>query len=241
MKTIISGTNLLAIGAHPDDIEFGMGGVLLKEVSEGAQLSIVITSKGEAGSSGTPNQREAEARSAAATLKATERLTFLDFGGDGQQVASAQNTIALARIIRETKPSMVFAPIPLPNQHPDHLVVGEVARNACRLARFGGLSPLKALPVHAVDSLWFYSLTASSDASLSSAVLVDISIVVELWKELMECHRTQISSRNYLDLQLARARQLGLMAGCPYAMALWPNDPPVLQRIGLLNRTARGF
>jgi len=232
---------ILAIGAHPDDIEFGMGGVLLKELAAGSAISLVITSKGEAGSSGTPDVREVEAQTAARLLGADNRLTFLDFGGDGQQVASPENAIKLARIIRESKPSLVFAPVPVANQHPDHLAVGTAARNACRLARFGGLAPLKTLPPHTVDSLWFYSLSTSSESSLASAVLIDISEVVESWKSLMSCHHSQVSSRNYIDLQITRARQLGLMAGCAYAMALWPNDPPVLQHISELKRTARGF
>jgi len=234
-------TKLLAIGAHPDDIEFGLGGVLLKELAAGSEISLIITSKGEAGSSGTPDVREVEALTAARLLGAGDRLTFLDFGGDGQQVASPENAIAIARLIREVRPSLVFAPYPFPNQHPDHFAVGTATRNACRLARFGGLAPLKTRSKHAIDSLWFYSLTMSSDAVISSAVLIDISEVVDSWKALMACHHTQVSSRNYIDLQVTRASQLGHMAGCEYAMALWPNDPPVLQHINTLTRAARGF
>lgn len=241
MKKESSLNKLLAVGAHPDDIEFGLGGVLLKEWSAGAEISLVVTSRGESGSSGTPDVREAEARAAATLLGAAGRLTFLDFGGDGQQVASPENAMALARIIREFKPSMVFAPAPVSNQHPDHVAVGVATRNACRLARFGGLAPLKSWLPHAIGSLWFYSLSASSDASRTSAILVDISSVVDSWKELMACHESQVTSRDYVDLQIARARQLGLSAGCEYAMALWPNDPPVLQHIDVLARTARGF
>ncbi|HMP89473.1 MAG TPA: PIG-L family deacetylase [Kiritimatiellia bacterium] len=241
MEHVRKPIQLLAIGAHPDDIEFGMGGVLLKERDAGAELSLVITSKGESGTSGTPALREAEARAAASMLGAADRMTFLDFGGDGQQEATPGNALALARIIRDIRPSMVFAPVPLPNQHPDHVAVGTIARNACRLARFGGLAPLKPLPLHKIDSLWFYSLSSSSDAAISSAVLVDISNVMEEWKTLMACHHTQVTSRDYLDLQISRARQLGLMAGCEYASALWPGDPPVVEHISDFNRTARGF
>lgn len=241
MTSVSSSSKLLAIGAHPDDLEFGMGGILLKEHAQGRELTLVITSKGESGSKGTPGQREQEARAAAGQLGAAERLNFLDSGGDGQQVASPDNALAIARIVRDVRPTMVFAPIPLPNQHPDHIAVGTATRNACRQARYGGLDPLKDLPKHAVDSLWFYSLSTTTDASLSTAVLVDISDVVDSWRTLMACHESQVSSLNYLDLQLSRARNLGLMAGCDYAMALWPNDPPVLQHIHSLSRTARGF
>jgi LmbE family N-acetylglucosaminyl deacetylase len=241
MKSDSGSCKLLAIGAHPDDLEFGMGGILLKEYAQGCEITLAITSRGESGSSGTSAQRELEARSAAGQLGAAERLNFLDFGGDGQQVASPDNALQIARIIRDVRPSMVFAPISLPNQHPDHIAVGTATRNACRQARYGGLGPLKDLAPHAVDSLWFYSLSTTTDASLSSAVLIDVSDVVESWKALMACHQSQVSNLDYLDLQLSRARHLGLTAGCDYASPLWPNDPPVLQHIHGLTQTARGF
>jgi len=240
MKTETDKIRLLVVGAHPDDIEFGMGGVLLKEVAGGAEVSIVITSKGESGTSGTPEIRERETRAAADQLGASDRTTFLHFGGDGQQEATPENAIALARIIREVRPSMVFAPLPQPNQHPDHVAVGTAVRNACRLARYGGLAPLKEHPLHKVDSLWFYSLSAATETP-PSPVLIDISGVVDEWKKLMACHQTQVTSRGYIDLQLARARQFGLQAGCDYATALWPSDPPVLDRVSDLPRAARGF
>ncbi len=241
MNTHSSPPSLLAVGAHPDDLEFGMGGVLIKQKRAGIQLSLVLTSKGESGSSGAPDIRVREACVAARFLGVEDRLSFLDFGGDGRQRAAVENTIALAQVMRETRPSMVFAPDPSPNQHPDHAVVGAITRDACRLARYGGIPELKDTPAHAVDSLWFYAISPHPDRDLAAAVLVDISDAYEDWKALMGCHQTQVSSRKYMDLQVARARQLGLLAGCEYATALWPNDPPVVGDIRVLSRTARAF
>ncbi len=232
---------ILAIGAHPDDLEFGVGGVLLTELAAGSALSLAITSRGESSSHGTPEQRVAEATSAADQLDCADRLTVLDFGGDGQQTASPENAVQLARLIRATKPSIVLAPLPEPNQHPDHSVVGHATRDACRLARYDGLEALRDTPPHTIDSLWFYAITPSPERSLTGAILVDISAVVDAWRQLMAYHQSQTSARHYVDLQLARARQLGLLAGCEYATALWPNDPPVLTTLAPLSRTARGF
>ncbi|MDQ8194172.1 PIG-L family deacetylase [Coraliomargarita sp. SDUM461004] len=232
---------LLAIGAHPDDLEFGMGAVLLKEFAQGTEIAMVVTSKGEAGSAGTPVIREAETRAAAKMLGASERLSFLDFGGDGLQTASPENSVQLARIIREFRPDIICAPSLSTNQHPDHCAVGNAARNACRLARYGGLAALAGLPSHSVSSLWFYSITAHEDNPLSTATLIDVSEMAESWQQLMACHASQVSQRAYIELQLSRAQQLGSMAGCKYAMALWPNDPPVIQTLGQLQRTARAF
>lgn len=241
MKTHSSPLRILAIGAHPDDLEFGMGGVLLNEQARGGELSLVITSKGEAASHGTSAEREVEALAAAAQLGARDRLTFLDFGGDGQQTASPENALALARVIRRVQPAIVFAPTPCGNQHPDHAAVGAAARDACRLARYAGLDGMRDLAAHAVGSLWFYAVTPTAGGDFSGAVLIDVSEVVETWKTLMACHQTQVSKRHYVELQLARARQLGLLAGCDYATALWPNDPPVLDQMQPVARAARAF
>lgn len=229
---------ILAVGAHPDDIEFGCGGVLLNETVAGAEITLAITSRGEAGSSGTPTEREAESRAAAEMLGAATRLSFLDFGGDGQQRDCPENAIQLAQLIRKCKPAIVLAPVPESNQHPDHSVVGAVARNACRLARYGGLKSLSDLAPHEIGSLWFYAIGPTTK---DGAIYVDISPVAEQWKMLMACHATQLKSRNYLDLQFARARQAGLLAVCEYAQALWPNDPPVVDRLSRLPRGARAF
>lgn len=232
---------ILAVGAHPDDIEFGAGGILLQEHDAGAEIFMVVTSKGESGSYGTPEIRVAETTHAASMVGARDHLTFLDFGGDGKQSSSAENIIQLARLIREVKPDIVLAPTLTANQHPDHAVVGGVCRDACRIARYGGFAELADLPVHGVDSLWFYAITPALDLSMSGCILVDISQVYERWIEMMDCHQSQTQSRSYIDLQSSRSRQLGLMAGCNQAIALWPNDPPVLSTIQSVSHTARGF
>ena len=236
-----AGSHLLAIGAHPDDIEFGMGGILLKEAAAGARLAVVLTSRGEGGSSGSPEQRADETLAAARLLGAEESLSYLDFGGDGKQVASTDNAIKLARLIRKVRPSMVFAPSTEVNQHPDHVAVGSTVRNACRLARYAGMKAFKDAPPHTVDSLWFYAITPGAEPKEEGSVLVDISDVFDDWIALMNCHQSQVSSRRYVDLQVARARQYGLLAGCDHAMALWPCDPPVVDRISRLPRSARSF
>src|SRR5215210_4059737 len=110
-------SRILAIGAHPDDIEFGCGGVLLAEAARGNKIHLYVCSRGESASNGTPADREAEARSAAALIGAT--LKFLDLGGDSHIEASVENTLKIARGIRAVRPEVLLAPTPLSNQHPD--------------------------------------------------------------------------------------------------------------------------
>ena len=71
---------ILALGAHPDDVEFGERPLLIKEKKKGNQVKIVVCSLGEAGTSGTPQGRKQEAEDAAKTIGA--EIEFLEMGGD---------------------------------------------------------------------------------------------------------------------------------------------------------------
>ena len=232
---------ILAIGAHPDDLEFGCGGVLLKAKAGGAVIHVVLTSLGESGSAGTPEIRKLEAKKAASMLGHIDGPTFFDFGGDGTQLVSKENVLKIARIIRELKPTHVMAPSLVRNQHPDHFVVGEVARDACRLARFGGLDALKDLPVHRVEVMAYYTVTSSQEKPLGERIVVDVSDVFDDWQILMECHHSQVSNRGYIDLVGSRARQLGLSIGAEYAQELYLNDSLVVDDFAKVKRTARSF
>jgi LmbE family N-acetylglucosaminyl deacetylase len=129
--------NILAVGAHPDDIEFGCAHVLIQEVRKGNRVKLLVLSRGEAGSNGTPDARESEARAAAKLIGA--EIDFLDFGGDCHILRAPENAFKIAYEIRKFQPSIVLAPHTAENQHPDHAVVGHLVRDASRFARYGGL------------------------------------------------------------------------------------------------------
>jgi LmbE family N-acetylglucosaminyl deacetylase len=116
-------------------------------------------------------------------------------------------------------------------------------RDAARLARYGGLDELRGSPPHAIDQLLFYAVTPGSEPADITPVLIDISSpkVVAAWKSAMEAHASQAAARNYVELQLTRARLHGLRAGVTHAIALFPNDPLVLDSLAQVRRTARGF
>jgi LmbE family N-acetylglucosaminyl deacetylase len=99
---------LLAFGAHPDDIEFGCGGVIAKETRVGRKVHFVVCSRGEAASHGTPRQRVAEAKTSARILGAT--VQFVALGGDGLLEIRAEYAVMLAEMIRKHRPGIVLAP-----------------------------------------------------------------------------------------------------------------------------------
>ncbi|MGH9559043.1 MAG: PIG-L family deacetylase [Bryobacteraceae bacterium] len=226
--------NILAIGAHPDDVEFGCAPVLIKEIRRGNRVKLLVLSRGEAGTAGTPEVRERESRAAAARMGA--EVEFLDFGGDCNLEYTIANRLAIARHIREFRPSIVLAPNTQENQHPDHSVAGKLTRDACRLARYGGL--LRPLAPHKIGSLYFYNITMHSGPP---DVVIDIADTIEEWEAVIRCHESQVTNKNYVDLIKAAARLLGLGAGTEYAMGLYANDPLRLDAISEISESARNF
>ncbi len=231
---------LLVFGAHPDDIEFGCGGIVARETQAGGAAHFVVCSRGESGTNGTPRQRTAEAKAAAAVLGAS--LEFLDLGGDAHFEVRVAHVLKLAAIIRRHRPRMVLAPTPVENQHPDHAVLGRMVRDAARLARYGGVKELRRWPRHAIGALHFYAVGGEGEAA-EKPVYVDVSApeVLAAWRRAMEAHATQARTRDYVAHQLARAAQHGARAGVAAALPLYPNDPVVVDSLAVLARTARRF
>jgi bacillithiol biosynthesis deacetylase BshB1 len=228
---------ILAVGPHPDDVEFGCAPLLIQEVQKSHQARIIVVTKGEASTSGTPEERVREAEQAARIIGAS--LEFLEMGGDCHVESTAQNRFALASEIRTFRPNIVLAPHLDPNQHPDHAVVGAMVRDATRLARYGGLDELKGLEPHSIDHLYYYSITQTFGQKPD--MVVDVSAVHAKWVEAMACHKTQMRTRSYLELVESRAKALGAAIGVDYAVGLWLNDPVCLGSISELSRSSRHY
>jgi N-acetylglucosamine malate deacetylase 1 len=232
---------LLAFGAHPDDIEFGCGGVIASETRAGRQVHLVVCSCGEAGTHGSPGQRIAEAKESARLLGAT--IEFLELDGDAHLELRVVHSVRLAEIIRRVCPATVLAPSLVENQHPDHWRLGKLVRDAARLARFGGLKELQDAPSHAIQQLFFYAVTPEAEPTDITPILIDISQsdFVQTWIAAMKAHVTQVSARNYIELQLHRARLLGARAGVNHAIALFPNEPLLFGSLAETGVGARRF
>jgi LmbE family N-acetylglucosaminyl deacetylase len=234
-------SELLVFGAHPDDIEFGCGGVIALESQSGRRVHFVICSRGEAGTNGNPAERTVETERAAKLLGAT--VEFIELDGDAHLEIKTAHILRLASLIRTHRPTAVLAPTLVENQHPDHARLGRIVRDAARLARYGGVKELSSLPVHAVHQVLYYAVTPDAEPTDLSPVIIDVSSgpVVSAWTKSMEAHASQLKTRNYVEFQIARARVLGLRAGVEHAIALWPNDPLVFDSLGSLDRSARRF
>lgn len=232
---------LLVFGAHPDDIEFGCGGVVAKESRAGRPAHLVVCSRGESGTHGTPAQRAREARRAARILGAT--IEFAGLGGDAHFEERSVHVLQLARIIRERQPEVVLAPSTVEHQHPDHVKLGRMVRDAARVARYGGVRELRRQPAHAIGQLFFYAVTVEAEPPDLGRILVDVSEpeTIDAWRRAMEAHASQLQTRNYVELQLTRARLNGLRAGAAHAIPLFAADALLVSSLAQLGRAARRF
>lgn len=121
--------DLLAIGAHPDDVELSCGGTLIKLVKQGKQVGVLDLTRGELGTRGTQHVREAEAAAATKILGVHVREN-LDLP-DGNLELTRANMLSVVRVIRKYKPDILLFPHWL-ERHPDH----EHAHALCREAWF---------------------------------------------------------------------------------------------------------
>ena len=232
---------LVAFGAHPDDLEFGCGGILAREAHHGRPMHLVVCSRGEAGTNGSPAERTREAEKAAKLLGAT--IEFVELDGDAHLEIRSAHALKLAAILRRLRPALVLSPTTEQNQHPDHWRLGTLVRDATRLARYGNVAGLRELTPHAIGGLFYYALGPGSEPSHPPPVLIDLSApeIMQAWTAAMEAHASQLKTRNYVELQLARARVHGLNAGVAHAQPLWPNDPLVFGSLAPLTHASSKF
>ena len=130
--------DVLAIGAHPDDVELGCGGTLALLARQGRRVGILHLTRGERGTRGTSAEREDEARSAAAALGAVE-LAFLDCGDGALRTGEAEED-ALIGLLRAFRPDLVFGPTPR-DRHPDHGRAHALVEAACFYAGLANRAP----------------------------------------------------------------------------------------------------
>jgi bacillithiol biosynthesis deacetylase BshB1 len=158
--------DLLAIAAHPDDVELTCGGTLLKTARLGYKTGILDLTEGEMGTRGTPETRAKEAASAAKILHVSWRGTLSVPDSDVQP--GRQHKLRLARVIRELRPHTVILPY-WEARHPDHYHASTLAYEGCFLAG------LKQLPIEGEAYRPFKILYSTSYAGVRPTFVVDIT------------------------------------------------------------------
>lgn len=223
--------DILAVGAHPDDVDFCMGGILAKMSAEGSKVAILDLTSGEKGTHGTPTVRRKEGEKAAIVIGA--KRFFLDFK-DGSITDTPEGRKKIARVIRQLKPKLVFAPLWKGEMsHPDHFGCGELSRHAVRYARLEKMVP--RVKKHQVDGILHYLFPYQENPDF----LVDITPYADVWKEMMMCHESQMKTFDYAGWNMRSARKFGDMAGVVYAQGLIKGNPIIVETPLVISRGIR--
>jgi bacillithiol biosynthesis deacetylase BshB1 len=178
--------DVLAIGAHPDDVELGCGGTIAKLARAGRRVGILHLTLGEAGTRGTVETRRREAEAAAAALGAAT-LEFLDFGDGALRTGLAEEN-ALIAVLRRLRPELVFAPTPA-DRHPDHArahrLVLEASFYAGLRKRESGVGPEEP---HRPGALFSYP----QHDPIEPAFIVDVSETWDLKMRALDAYESQL-------------------------------------------------
>lgn len=214
--------DLLAFGAHPDDIEIGMAGAVARHVAEGQRVGLCDLTRGELGSNGTPEERLAEADAAAARLGAVARENLALPDGD----LRPQDPEQLRRVVeclRRWRPRAIAAPY-WKDRHPDHVDASHLVTRAVfksGLRRYTGAAGEPWRPAWIV----YYFINDSARPSF----VLDVSAHYAAKREALACHRTQfapvdagaaatrLTTPLFQQLIESRDAQFGALAGVPFA------------------------
>ena len=202
--------DVLFIGAHPDDVEWGVGGTALLLREQGVSFAIVDLTRGEMGSRGTVEGRAVEAARAAEFLgaRARENLKL----PDGGLVDSPGNRRLIAGVVRRFRPKIVVAPL-WADRHPDHAAAGLMVRNA---ALFCGLKNLDdPHPPHRPAAFLYYPLHQFQKPSF----VVDTTAIFPRKLELLGVFASQFAASvgDYLFALESRDRYFGRRLECDMA------------------------
>ncbi len=216
--------NILAFGAHPDDVEFLCGGTLLKYRKQGHKIFIALTTSGNIGSNVIEGRekiaavREAEQIEAAKFYQAEVR--FLRYNDEGL-VDSEQLRKDVINTVRWAVPDVVFTNPPCDNST-DHNVTGTVVGRVL-LSLVGKNVPSDVKPMDKFPSLFYWDTTAG--INFVPEVYVDITHEFDRKVLALSCHKSQISwmgefeDQEFIDTCRIMNEFRGLQAGCKYAEA----------------------
>jgi bacillithiol biosynthesis deacetylase BshB1 len=174
--------DLLAIAAHPDDVEQTCGGTLIKMAEAGYRTGVLDLTAGDMGTRGTPEQRVAESEIAAQQMLAGWRGNMHFPDARLQNDLSARMTLAMK--IRELKPRVVILPY-WEARHPDHYRAGELAYEACFLA---GLAKLDE---YSEPHRPYKVIYSSIYANVTPSFVVDISAQFDRRMAALLSYRSQ--------------------------------------------------
>ena len=217
--------DILAIGAHPDDVELGCGATVAKEIAAGKKIGILDLTRGELGTRGSAEIRDQEAATSAKILGVSvrENLAF----ADGFFLNDEEHQLEIIKIIRKYQPEIVLCNA-IDDRHIDHPKGSKLVSDACFLS---GLRKIETIFNNEPQKEWrpkqVYHYIQWKN--IEPDFVVDVTGFVETKLNAVKAYGSQfydpnskeptspISSKNFLDSVVYRAQDLGRLVGVEYA------------------------
>ena len=218
--------DILAFAAHPDDVELGCSGTLIKHINLGKKVGIIDLTKGELGTRGTPDIRKME-RDAASKIMGIHVRETLSMP-DGLFEMNAANKLEVVMMIRKYQPEIVLANA-VSDRHPDHGRASQLVSESCFLA---GLIKVETIDNDdALQQAWRPKAVYHyiQDRYLKPDFIIDVSPYMEQKMDAIKAYASQfydpessepvtpIATKEFLDFLYARATAFGRTIGAKYA------------------------
>ncbi len=220
--------DILVFGSHPDDAELGAGATIAKEAAQGKKVGIIDLTRGELGTRGTAEVRERESEEASKILglAVRENLCF----ADGFFVNDRPHQLEVIKMIRKYRPKIVLCNA-VEDRHIDHARGSKLVSDACFLS---GLVKIDT-KLEDDDEEWQEPWRPKAVyhyiqwKNLEPDFVVDVSDYIEVKKKAIMAYGSQfydpkskepetpISSKNFIDSVIYRARDLGRLIGVGHA------------------------
>jgi len=230
--------DIMAFGAHPDDVELGCAGSILSEIAAGKSVGVVDLTQGELGTRGSAVIRKEEATNAASVLGVSFRKN-LGFR-DGFFVNDEAHQLEVIRLLRQHQPNIVLCNA-IDDRHIDHAKGSDLISHACFLS---GLSKIVSQDADGNDQVAWRPKQVYHYIQWKDIVpdfVFDISPYIEQKIEAIQVYKSQffdlnskapqtpISSKNFLDSVRYRAQNLGRLSGVEAAEGFTAERVPVIQ------------
>ena len=230
--------DILAFGAHPDDVELGCGGSLAKAVSQGKSVGIIDLTRGELGTRGSAEIRDQEAAAAAKVLGLSFRknLAFRD----GFFVNDEAHQMAIIQLIRIHQPKVVLCNA-IDDRHIDHSKGSQLVSDACFLS---GLKKIVTKdesgniqepwrPAHVYHYIQWKEIKPDFVVDISNHIDTKMEAIHAYASQFYDANSqepsTPISSQNFLESVRYRAQNLGRLTGVAAAEGFTVERTPLIQ------------
>jgi bacillithiol biosynthesis deacetylase BshB1 len=216
--------NILAFGAHPDDVEISCSGTLLKHIAMGKTVGIIDLTQGELGTRGSAPLRLQEAEAARQLLGVSirENLAMMD----GFFEVNQENKLKVVEMIRKYRPQLVLANS-IHDRHPDHGRASQLVSEACFLS---GLPKVETELNGIAQEAWRPSAVYHyiQDRYIRPDVVFDVTPFMEKKIESIQAYSSQffdpqsdapetpISRSDFFDFLRSRAKEFGRPIGAEY-------------------------